>query len=225
MHPAPATDPNLLEDLLRRACAMGASATLRQVGSGRILGDLQVVDLEPSGAVVLRWDNGRERAPEVGAEVTLSLVVEEEVHTLRAAVLEAVQPHLRVSWPVELLATGPRARLRVAAPDQSPLEARICQGEACRSAELQHLTESGMVLSVDCLPEAQAGDEVMVETTLPGGRSVAFACRVQAILPGEGLRHPLRLDLRFERLPEDVREGLQRFIQARRADRSELLRA
>lgn len=225
MHLSPVTDPTLLENLLCRAKRMGASATLRQVGSGRILGDLQVVGLEPSLAVILHWDNGRERAPQVGAEVTLSLVLGEEVHTLSARVLEAIQPHLRVSWPVELLATEPRARLRVAAPDQSPLEARICQGEACRPAELRHLAESGMVLSVDALPEAQAGDDVLVETTLPGGRSVVFACRVQAILHAEGPGEPLRVDLRFEQLPEDVREGLQRFIQARRADRSELLRA
>lgn len=224
MNAAPATDPALLADLLRRAESLQASATLRQVGSSRILGDLQVLSLEAPDAVVLTWDNGREQAPASGSEVILSVVVGDELHTLRTRLLTAVQPHLRVAWPSELLESGARAQLRVAAPDQSPLNAKLCQGDACRDALLLRLTESGMRLAVDGHVDVTTGAPVLVETALPGGRTVEVACRVQGVFSDSKEALPLRLDLVYASLVPDVQEALQRFIQARRTDRSEILR-
>ncbi len=225
MTAASSIDPSFLEALLRQAERLQSSATLRQVGSRRILGDLQVATLEIPTAVVLTWDNGREQAPAPGSEVILTLVVGDEVHTLRAVLVEAIQPHLRVTWPSELLETGARTRLRVAAPDQTPLEARLCQEGACREAELLHLTESGMALAVDAPFVTEVGDELLVETELPGGRLLEVACRVmQVTLPTSSSKR-YQVELSFHRLLPEARETLQRFIQARRTDRSEMLRS
>lgn len=225
MTAAASNDPSFLEALLRQAERLQSSATLRQVGSRRILGDLQVAFLEVPTSVVLTWDNGREQAPAPGSEVVLTLVVGDEVHTLRAAMVEAVQPHLRVTWPSELLETGARTRLRVAAPDQIPLEARLCQEGACREAELLHLTESGMALAVNAPFEAEVGDELLVETELPGGRLLEVVCRVLQVTESRLSPERLQVELGFHMLAVEAGETLQRFIQARRTDRSELLRS
>ncbi len=223
MNAACPLDTAHVDRLLREAQALHAPATLRQEGTPRIFGDLAVTDLADEGGLVLSWDNGREVPPPPGADVTLSVLVGDRIHTFRTRVLSAAQPHLTVAWPTELMASGSRDALRVAAPDQSPLQAEIrWEGGSCR-AELLRLTESGLTLLGGGGEGLQPGVALVVGTVLPGGQPIDLEGHVVVASTGGGAEAG-RVEVAFGVLPVEVREALQRFLQARRTDRSELLR-
>lgn len=224
---------NKLESLLFQAKEECAYASLRAIGSPRILGDLQVRGLEPRRALQLMGVKRREQFPPPGTEVILSILLGDEVISSRTTLLEPIvfaegdtmfPPVLRVAWPEQAIQTHRRHEVRVATPDLPPLEAVLEYEGRKIQVRLLNLTETGMGLGLDERVSIPPKAEVQIETTLPGGE------RIQTI--GE-LRHaetlereplPMRLGIVLSHMSDSVRDALHRFIQARRMDRSEELR-
>jgi len=175
----------------------------------------------------------RDQLPEAGSAILLSLLLGDEVLTIHTTLLESLVAHeeetffppvLRAAWPTEGVSFHHRADVRVAAPDQTPLEAmlRVDQGEF--PARVLNLTEAGVGVGlVDC-GSLRLGMDATVETALArrwpastlwgspphraAGRGPA-ALASGLVLKGNG---------------PAVLESLREFVQNRRTDRSEALR-
>ena len=197
-----------LDAMLKEAAHAGASATLRESGSLRMLGDLQLQSLE----------SGK------------SLLFGEEVYALRTTMLEPVSspeeagPMVQVAWPSEILERHRRQDLRVASPGLPPLDAQVGVGGRLYSAKVLNLSETGIGLGFPQSFPLVLRAHLDVDTMLPGG--IAFQIlgevRHMEILEGEAL--PLRVGVVMGSLEGPSRERMRRFIQARRTELSGNLR-
>jgi len=219
-----------LDAMLKEAAHAGASATLRESGSLRMLGDLQLQSLESGKSLLFRGAKRRDQHPPVGTVLTLSLLFGEEVYALRTTMLEPVSspeeagPMVQVAWPSEILERHRRQDLRVASPGLPPLDAQVGVGGRLYSAKVLNLSETGIGLGFPQSFPLVLRAHLDVDTMLPGG--IAFQIlgevRHMEILEGEAL--PLRVGVVMGSLEGPSRERMRRFIQARRTELSGNLR-
>jgi c-di-GMP-binding flagellar brake protein YcgR len=225
-------DDKQLETILKKAKKAGTSASLRAEGAVKMLGHLHVRSLETGTAIQLEGAKLRDILPEPGTPVTLTLVQGDEVITIRTRLLEPITledagvqpPVLQAAWPTEPLEIHPRRAVRVATPDLPPLEATIHWQGQTYTAKLLNLTDMGMGLGLRDVLAFGYHDQVEVVTDLPGAASLTVHgdVRHSEALADDEL--PTRVGLVLVDLPPDTRETLQRFIQARRMDRSTRMR-
>ncbi len=222
-----------LEALLYRAKEDCAHASIRAVGSPRMLGDLQVRGLESGKAIQLMGVKRREQFPPPGTEVILSILLGDEVISFCTSLMEPIifaegdtlfPPVLRVAWPSQVIQTHRRHDVRVATPDLPPLHATVEFGGRRLQAHLLNLTETGMGLGFTEKLSIPLKTIVEVETRLPGGDLIRSPGEVRHAEMVENEPLPLRLGLVLGPMTDQVRDTLHRFIQARRMDRSEELR-
>lgn len=225
---SPRRDPKL-EAVLEEARRSGTSASLRAEGEVKMLGHLHVHGLEPGTLIQLDGAKLRDALPAPGTPVILTLIQGEEVISIRTRLLEPggtadEPPLIRAAWPVEPLEARPRREVRVATPDLPPLDAVVRWEGRTLPAKLVNLTDMGMGLGFTEILAFQSHDRIEVETNLPGDAplTVAGAVRHAEVLEEDEL--PMRVGLVLTDLPAVTRETLQRFIQARRMDRSYSLR-
>ncbi|BDU73395.1 flagellar brake protein [Mesoterricola silvestris] len=225
------SDPNLVT-ILEKAKKSGTSASLRAEGAVKMLGHLHVRSLEPGAAIQLSGLKLRDTLPPAGTAVTLTLIQGDQVISIRTHLLEPlvadhepkVPPVLQAAWPTEPLEIHPRREVRVATPDLPPLDASVFWRGRRLEAKLLNLTDMGMGLGFREPLAFSYHDEVEVVTSLPGNDvlTVSGAVRHAQSLAGDEL--PTRVGLVLVDLPPGTRELLQRFIQARRMDRSIAMR-
>jgi c-di-GMP-binding flagellar brake protein YcgR len=197
-----------------------------------MLGQLHVRSLEPGEAIQLEGAKLRDLLPEAGTPVTLTLILDEEVITLRTRLLEPITsdhepklaPVIQAAWPTEPVEIHPRREVRVATPDLPPLEATIRWQGKYLPAKLLNLTDMGMGLGLKEVLSFQHHDSVEVVTSLPGSNLLTVNGDVRHSEALEGDELPTRVGLVLVDLPPETRETLQSFIQARRMDRSFSLR-
>lgn len=222
-----------LERLLIQARQECAYASLRAVGSARMLGDLQVRGLEPGTAVQLMGVKRREQFPASGTDVILSILLGEEVISSRTSLLDPIifaegdtmfPPILRVAWPSRAIQSHQRHEVRVATADLPPLEGLVEYGGRKVRAHLLNLTETGMGIGCDAPWAIPHKAVVTVETWLPGGELIRASGEVRHSEVFENEPLPQRIGLVLGAMSDTSREALHRFIQARRMDRSEELR-
>lgn len=222
-----------LEALLYQAKEDCAYASIRAVGSTRMLGDLQVRGLEPGKAVQLMGVKRREQFPPPGTEVILSILLGDEVISSRTSLLEPIifaegdtmfPPVLRVAWPSQAIQTHRRNDVRVAAPDLPPLRATLDFEGRKIQIHLLNLTETGMGVGLSEKLSIPMKTTVEIETRLPGGDLIQAQGEVRHVEMVENEPLPMRLGLVLGHMSDQVRDTLHRFIQARRMDRSEELR-
>jgi hypothetical protein len=222
-----------LEKLLYQAKAESAYASIRAMGSARILGDLQVRGLEPGKAIQLMGVKRREQFPVPGSEVILSILLGDEVISSHTTLLEPIvfaegdtmfPPVLRLAWPTKAIQTHRRHEVRVAGPDFPSLDATIeVQGKHLQ-AQLLNLTETGMGLGLVEKVDVPFKTQVQVETLLPGGAIIRAPGEIRHAEFVENEPQPMRLGIVLGAMTDQVRDALHRFIQARRMDRSEEMR-
>jgi c-di-GMP-binding flagellar brake protein YcgR len=225
-------DDKQLEAILNNAQKSKTSASLRVQGAVKLLGQLRVRSLETGGAIQLEGAKLRDLLPPAGTPVTLTLIQGEEVITIRTHLLEPITmrqepktpPVLQAAWPTEPLEIHPRRAVRVATPDLPPLEATIHWQGQTLEAKLLNLTDMGMGLGFKDLLPFQYHDQMEVVTNLPGTDALTVSGDVRHSEALEGDELPTRVGLVLVDLPPETRESLQRFIQARRMDRSTEMR-
>jgi len=219
-----------LQELLRSAQDLRSPASLRAHGSHRMLGDLHLRGMEPGEALHIVGAKRRDQLPEVGTPVTLTLLLGEDVVSLDVPFLAPLTfegdmpPILRVGWPQAGIQRHPRREMRVAAPQQEPLTARIRTAGRDHEGLLLNLTETGlgMALRDPLLLELHA--LVKVDTLLPEGTPFACEGEVRHFTHLEGDTYPTRFGLSISTATDRDMENLRTFIQLRRTDRSESLR-
>ncbi len=226
-------DSSTLETVLRRAHLVKAPTSLRAEGSNRMLGDLQLRGLEPGVALHLLGAKRRDQLPEAGTPVTLSILLGDEVLSLRSVLLEPLvasegdtlfPPVLRVAWPTEAIAFHHRQSVRVAAPDQLPLEAIVRAGDHSAPGRILNLTETGLGLGLAQAPWIRTGLLLDVEAELPGIGTIHLAGEVRYCTVLEDNALPVRAGMLLGTVAPEVLEQLLRFVQNRRTDRSEHFR-
>ncbi|MBI4912267.1 MAG: hypothetical protein HY823_05990 [Acidobacteria bacterium] len=222
-----------LEAVLRRAHLVKAPTSLRAEGGSRILGDLQLRGLEPGVALHLLGAKRRDLMPPSGTRVTLSILLGEEALSIHSTLLEPLladegdtlfPPVLRVAWPSTAVGFHHRDRVRVAAPQQTPLPARVSHRGRWMDATVLNLNETGLGLGFDGGAAFEIGEPLCVETDLPecGRLQIVGEVRHTSHLLGDPL--PDRVGLVLGPQGEGVMETLRSFIQGRRTDRSENFR-
>ena len=226
-------DSSALETVLRRAHLVKAPTSLRAEGSNRMLGDLHLRGLEPGIALHLLGAKRRDQIPEQGTVVTLSILLGDEVLSLKSMLLDPLvasegdtlfPPVLRVAWPTEAIAFHHREAVRTAAPDQVPLEATVHADGQTVAARILNLTESGLGLGLVEAPWMRTGIVLNVEAELPGVGKLELVGEVRYVTILEGNDLPVRAGMRLGGMPPEVLEQLRRFVQNRRTDRSENFR-
>jgi len=222
-----------IETLLQRARESRAPASIRAVGSVRLLGDLHITGFEAGASLHLSGAKHRDQLPPKGTSVAVSVLLGEEIFSLQCRMLEPIlagesdtlyPPVLRVDWPQTQMEVHRRGDLRVATPDLPPLKASLEFKDRVYSAKLLNLTETGMGLGLteNLLLDLHA--QVEVETELPGGIKVRTTGNVRHLEWLDEDPLPTRLGLVLGCMTDQTRESLRRFIQARRTDRSENMR-
>lgn len=225
MNDATLLDPTRLEACLAQALLAQAPASLRPVGSVRLLGDLHLVALEAGRGLSLGGVKRREQLPVAGTEVTVSLLVGDAVLGFQVQLLGA-EGHpalLRLAWPTTA-EIRERKEVRVGTPDLPPLYARVRLGQDCFDAEVLNLTETGLGLGFNRVLSVGIHDQLEVETELPGPTKFLAIGSVRHVEVMEEDALPTRVGLVLGCMTDGAREALRRFIQARRTDRSENLR-
>jgi len=226
-------NPQEMEALLQQARESRAPASIRAVGSVRLLGDLHISGLEVGVSVHLSGAKRRDQLPPRGTAVALSVLLGEEILSLQCNLLEPIlaedsdtlyPPILRVDWPQAQMEVHRRGDVRVATPDLPPLMAKLELKERSYSAKLLNLTETGMGLGLSERLMVDLHAQVEVETELPGGIKLRTTGNVRHLEWLDEDPVPTRLGLVLGCMTEQTREALRRFIQARRTDRSEKLR-
>ena len=221
-------DERRLANLLEQARLSGASVALRAEGEMRMLGHLHLHALQAGGTIQLAGAKLRDSLPPAGTPVALTLILGEEVLTLRTSLLEPLaQPGeplrpaiLQAAWPAGAPEIHPRRDVRVATPDLAPLEATILFDGQRHQAKLLNLTELGLGLGLPEPVSCAYHDLMEVTTLLPGTGEfqVRGEVRHSEVLSGDDL--PMRIGLVLVDLEPETRETLSRFVQARRLDRS-----
>ncbi len=229
---APQSLDQHLEAILRKAKKSGTSASLRAEGAVKMLGHLHVHSLEMGASIHLEGLKLRDILPPAGTAVTLTLIQGDEVISIRTRLLEPllagtepkVPPVIRAAWPTEPLEIHPRREVRVATPDLPPLEATVLWQGRRFEAKLLNLTDMGMGLGLKEPLTFAYHDQVEVVTNLPGNEVLTVSGDVRHSESLEGDELPTRVGLVLVDLSPETREALQRFIQARRMDRSTAMR-
>ena len=226
-------DPAELETLLRRALMVKAPTSLRTEGSNRLLGDLQLRGLEPGEALHLLGAKRRDQLPEAGTPILLSMLLGDEVLAIHTTLLDPLVAHedetffppvLRAAWPREGVSFHHRADVRVAAPDQAPLEGLLGVAGTEFAARLLNLTETGIGIGLVDGPGLHLGMGVVLETHLPEGILLRLTGEFRHIERLEGDPLPWRAGIVLKDNPPEVLETLRAFVQNRRTDRSDSLR-
>jgi hypothetical protein len=222
-----------MQALLDRARASKAPASIRAVGSVRLLGDLHVNGLEAGRALHLGGAKRRDQLPPRDTPVGLSLLLGDEVLALQSTMLDPIiseqgdtlfPPVLRLSWPRPGVEFHRRCAVRVATPDLPSLPARLAIQGTRHEATLLNLNETGMGLGLASQMLLDLHAQVEVETDLPGGVSLRATGEVRHLEWLDDDPMPTRIGLVLGQMSEGDREALRRFIQARRTVRSEALR-
>lgn len=217
-----------LELRLREALAAHSSASIRPVGSVRLLGDLHLKALTPGISLELAGAKGRDQVPDPGRMVMVSLLVGEQVLSFEARVLasqaKGYQPApILVAWPLrgELRR---RMDIRVATPDLPSLCASIVAEGRSFKAQVLNLTETGLGLGL--VEQVMLGlhTQVEVSTQLPGCEAFQATGSVRHVEWIDGDALPTRIGLVLGCMTDQAREAMRAFIQVRRTDRSENLR-
>jgi c-di-GMP-binding flagellar brake protein YcgR len=229
---APKSLDQHLEAILNHAKKSGTSASLRAEGDVKMLGHLHVRSLETGASIQLEGLKLRDILPPAGTAVTLTLIQGDEVISIRTRLLEPslsesepkLPPVLQAAWPTEPLEIHPRREVRVATPDLPPLEATILWQGQRLEAKLLNLTDMGMGLGFQDTLTFAYHDRLEVVTNLPGNEVLTVSGDVRHSEALEGDELPTRVGLVLVDLPPETREALQRFIQARRMDRSTSMR-
>jgi len=229
---APQSLDQHLEAILNKAKKSGTSASLRAEGAVKMLGHLHVRSLETGTSIQLEGLKLRDILPPAGTAVTLTLIQGDEVISIRTRLLEPIltesepklPPVLQAAWPTEPLEIHPRREVRVATPDLPPLEATIFWQGQRLEAKLLNLTDMGMGLGFKDTLTFAYHDQLEVVTNLPGNELLTVSGDVRHSEALEGDELPTRVGLVLVDLPPETREALQRFIQARRMDRSTSMR-
>lgn len=225
--------PKELESIFQQGRTSRAPASIRAVGSVRLLGDLHISGYEAGASVQLSGAKRRDQLPPRGAPVAVSLLLGDEIYSLQTRLLEPIladesdtlfPPVLRIEWPQGPVEVHRRENLRVATPDLPPLVATLDYKEKTYPAKLLNLTETGMGLGLTEPLLLDLHAQVEVETELPGGIRLRTTGNVRHLEWLDENPLPTRLGLILGCMTDQNREALRRFIQARRTDRSENLR-
>lgn len=226
----PAAENLELCALLAAAVQAATPASLRESGSLRMLGDLQLHSVEPGQWVLLRGAKRRDQHPSVGTVLTLSLLLGDEAYAIRTTWLETVStleeagPLVRVAWPTQILERHHRQDLRVASPGLPTLDAVVSVGGERHEAKLLNLSETGIGLGFSQSFPLVLRAHVDVQTVLPG--EIPFQIdgevRHMEILEDDSL--PMRVGIVMGSMEGPERERMRRFIQAKRTLLSELSR-
>lgn len=226
-------NPKEMEDFLQQARESKAPASIRAVGSVRLLGDLHISGFEPGASVHLSGAKRRDQLPPRGTPVTVSILLGEEILSLQSRLMEPIlaeesdtlyPPILRLEWPQLQMEVHRRGDVRVATPDLPPLKAILEFKDRSYTAKLLNLTETGMGLGLTERLMVDLHAQVEVETELPGGVLLRTTGNVRHLEWLDEDAVPTRLGLVLGCMTEGTREALRRFIQARRTDRSDKLR-
>lgn len=219
--------------LLQEARESRAPASIRAVGSVRLLGDLHISGFEAGLNVQLSGAKHRDQLPPRGTAVAVSILLGEEILSLQCNLQEPIlagdsdtlyPPILRVDWPKPQVEVHRRGDVRVATPDLPPLVATLAYKDRTYPAKLLNLTETGMGLGLSERLLVDLHAQVEVETELPGGIQLRTTGNVRHLEWLDEDPIPTRLGLVLGCMTDQTREALRRFIQARRTDRSEKLR-
>ncbi len=219
-----------MQTLLRTAQDQRAPASLRAHGSHRMLGDLHLRGMEPGEALHIVGAKRRDQLPEAGTCMTLTLLMGEDVVSFDAPFLAPLEvegdmaPILRVGWPSEGIQRHPRRQMRVAAPQQTPLSAKVKVNRQDLQGLLLNLTEAGLGLAVKEALLLEFHTRVKVETNLPDGSPFTCEGDVRHFTHLEDDPYPTRFGISILKASEADLENLRIFIQVRRTDRSENLR-
>ncbi len=219
-----------LDALLERGASLSAPASLRESGSLRMLGDLQLISIDQGRSVLFRGAKRRDQHPPVGSVLTLSLLLETEAVALRTSMMELVSapeeagPLVRVTWPTEILECHRREDLKVASPGLPALDAQVDVGGQICEAKLLNLSETGIGLGFAQSFPLVLRAHLSVQAVLPGNIpfEINGEVRHMEILEGDNL--PLRVGVVLGDYTGASREGMRRFIQAKRTLMSEMLR-
>lgn len=222
--------PLVLEQFLIQARLTHAVASLRLQGvNARLLGDLRVHASVPGSALELSGLRVRDAMPADGMAVTLTILLGEEVVTLESVLLPPISDgagnlRLRLDWPQEPARLHRRRDVRVAAPDQLPLKARVGLGGRQLDALLVNLTETGVGLAFEETLLVELHAAVDIDADLPDGAVLHCPGEVRHLTFLEGQVYPTRLGVVLHPKSGSDLEPIHRFIQARRTDRSQSFR-
>ena len=220
----------VLEQFLIQARLTRAVASLRLQGvNSRLLGDLRIHAAQAGSVLELSGLHPRDAVPMVGAPVTLTILLGDEVLTLESILLpplpdEAGNLLLRLDWPQEPARLHRRRDVRVAAPDQSPLKARVGLGGRQLDALLMNLTETGVGLAFSETLLVELHAAVDIDAELPDGALLHCPGEVRHLTYLQGQPYPTRLGVVLNPGPDTDLGPIHRFIQARRTDRSQSFR-
>lgn len=220
----------VLEQLLIQARLTQAVASLRLQGAGaRMLGDLRVHASIPGSVLELSGLHVRDAVPTVGSSVTLTVLLGDEVLTIESLLLHPLPDGtgsflLRLDWPLEPARLYHRRDVRVAAPEQSPLKARVGVAGRQLDALLVNLTETGVGLAFQEVLLVELHAAVDIDAQLPDGTVLCCSGEVRHLTYLEGQDYPTRLGVVLRPEREADLEPIHRFIQARRTDRSQSFR-
>lgn len=222
--------PPVLEQFLIQARLTKAVASLRLRGANtRLLGDLRIHAFRAGSALELSGLSPRDAVPDEGTPVTLTVLLGEQVLTLESILLSPLVDGtggavLRLDWPRESARLHPRREMRVAAPEQAPLKASVGLAGRRMDALLVNLTETGVGLAFQETLMVDLHAPVEIDATLPDGAVLHCPGEVRHLTYLEGQDFPTRLGVVLKPGPGIDLEPIHRFIQARRADRSQALR-
>lgn len=217
----------VLEQFLIQARLTRAVASLRLQGTpARLLGDLRIHAFRTGSTLELTGLHVRDAMPAEGTAVTLTALLGEEVLTLESTLLPPAHADngdtlLRLAWPHESARLHRRRDMRVAAPEQSPLRARVALGGRSLEALLVNLTETGVGLAFKEVLLVDLHAPVEIDAELPDGTILRCPGEVRHLTYLEGQDHPTRLGVVLHPCPGADLGPIHRFIQARRTDRSQ----
>jgi hypothetical protein len=219
----------VLERFLLQAQLTGAQASLRpEGGHARLFGDLHVHGLRSGVSVSLSGLHTRDSVPEPGTAVSLTILLGEEVltltSTLEAPTQEGDATILHLAWPQDSAQVHPRREVRVAAPAQNPLKAKVNLGNRLLDALLVNLTETGVGLAFREPLMLDLHTLLEIDADLPDGATLRCPGEVCHLTYLEGHDYPTRLGVVLIPTPTTDLGPMLRFIQARRTDRSQSLR-
>jgi hypothetical protein len=218
----------VLEQFLLQSQFTRATASLRlHDANARLVGDLHIHNLRPGAHLALSGLHTRDTVPPTGTLVTLTVLLGEEVLTLESSLLPPLQDaqgatQLVLAWPQESAHLHHRRDVRVAGPDQSPLQAQVELNGQHLEALLVNLTETGVGLALQESLLVELHAVVQIEADLPGDIRLSCPGEVRHLTYLEGQPYPTRLGVVLTPLPATDLEPIHRFIQARRTDRSHI---
>ncbi len=230
MTPGSSLSAHVLEQFLIQSKATHAVASLRLQGAPpRLLGDLRIHGFRPGSVLELSGLRVREAVPAEGTPVTLTVILGEEVLSLESVLLAPLQEAgapsvLRLAWPTDTARLHPRRDMRVAAPDQAPLRARVDLAGRRLDALLVNLTETGVGLAFRETLLVDLHASIDIDADLPDGAILRCPGEVRHLTVLDGQDYPTRLGVVLHPRADTNLEPMHRFIQARRADRSQTLR-